>query len=526
MIFYPTAYAWNTPTQGGHLQSIQTGVIQNQAYTYDAAGNITQIVNGVKPLETKSKIILTPMPPVAFETQSYTYDFLHRLTSWTLNSQPSESYAYNSSTGNLMPKGATTLQYNNASHPHAVSNVGSNTYAYDANGNQTTRVIASGSLAGTYNLSYDAENRLVQVKKNNSAIATYTYDADGRQVKSVVNSVTTLFVGAHYQVEGELTTKYYLAGGQRIAMRTPNNSVSYLLTDHLGSTSLTTNSTGVVTSELRYSPWGETRYTSGTSPTNYRFTGQRQEASFGLYFYNARWYDNYLNHMTQPDTIVPTSAQGVQAYDRYAYSNNNPLKYADPSGHMAEQGDGGDYYQGCKPKCNGAIDFLTNLAIGADHVGAIVSMGEAAIADIFIGATVTVAIAQPETAPDILLAVAADSLIANAGAPIENTAGGVSLGATTIADIMSGNTRVSNDGLYISKDTIVAARNTVLGLIPESNLDAAVSISQVKYDMDRINGTKPGGSINVTKNPMDLLDQVLWYDSPAQDFVNFLASFK
>ena len=83
----------------------------------------------------------------------------------------------------------------------------------------------------------------MQVKKNNSAIATYTYDADGRQVKSVVNSVTTLFVGAHYQVEGGLTTKYYLAGGQRIAMRTPNNSVSYLLTDHLGSTSLTTNDT-------------------------------------------------------------------------------------------------------------------------------------------------------------------------------------------------------------------------------------------------------------------------------------------
>lgn len=100
----------------------------------------------------------------------------------------------------------------------------------------------------------------------------------GGQVKSVVNSVTTLFVGAHYQVEGRMTTKYYLAGGQRIAMRTPNNSVSYLLTDHLGSTSLTTNSTGVVTSELRYSPWGETRFTSGTSPTNYRYTGQRQDS--------------------------------------------------------------------------------------------------------------------------------------------------------------------------------------------------------------------------------------------------------
>lgn len=98
---------------------------------------------------------------------------------------------------------------------------------------------------------------------------------DGRQVQSTVNGATTTFVGAHYQVEGGMTVKYYLAGGQRIAMRTPNNSVSYLLSDHLGSTSLTTNSTGTVTSEMRYTAWGETRFTSGSSPSNYRFTGQR-----------------------------------------------------------------------------------------------------------------------------------------------------------------------------------------------------------------------------------------------------------
>jgi len=30
---------------------------------------------------------------------------------------------------------------------------------------------------------------------------------------------------------------------------------------------------------------------------------------------------------------VPEASQGVQAWDRYAYVNNNPLKYTDPSGH-------------------------------------------------------------------------------------------------------------------------------------------------------------------------------------------------
>jgi len=76
------------------------------------------------------------------------------------------------------------------------------------------------------------------------------------------------------------------------------------------------------------------RYTSGASPTTYRYTGQREEASFGLYYYNARWYDPALGRFAQADSIVPEVSQGVQAWDRYAYVNNNPIINTDPSGHF------------------------------------------------------------------------------------------------------------------------------------------------------------------------------------------------
>jgi len=58
-------------------------------------------------------------------------------------------------------------------------------------------------------------------------------------------------------------------------------------------------------------------------------------------FYNARWYDSSLGRFAQADSIVPG---GVQGWDRYAYVNNSPINYTDPSGHM-----------GCKPggKCPG-----------------------------------------------------------------------------------------------------------------------------------------------------------------------------
>jgi RHS repeat-associated protein len=84
---------------------------------------------------------------------------------------------------------------------------------------------------------------------------------------------------------------------------------------------------------MRYRAWGTVRYGSGNVLTTFRYTGQRLENSLGLYFYQSRWYDPYLNRWIQPDTIIPEASQGVQAWDRYAYANNNPVIYNDPSGH-------------------------------------------------------------------------------------------------------------------------------------------------------------------------------------------------
>jgi RHS repeat-associated protein len=113
-----------------------------------------------------------------------------------------------------------------------------------------------------------------------------------------------------------------------------------LLIDHLGSASVTVKEhSGALTqyAELRYKPWGEDRpaseaFNETQSPSERRFTDQRAHDELGLYDYQARWYDPALGRFAQPDSIVPES-QGVQAFDRYAYANNNPLRYSDPSGH-------------------------------------------------------------------------------------------------------------------------------------------------------------------------------------------------
>ncbi len=162
--------------------------------------------------------------------------------------------------------------------------------------------------------------------------ASFTYDGDGKRVKSTINGTTTYFVGAHYEVANGVVTKYYFAGAQRIAMRT-NGTLNYLIGDHLGSTSLTTDANGYLVSEMRYKAWGEVRYASGNLPTKYQYTGQfSYESDFGLDFYGARWYDSTLGRFNQPDTIIPNATYS-QAWDRYAYTFNNPLLYTDPTGH-------------------------------------------------------------------------------------------------------------------------------------------------------------------------------------------------
>jgi hypothetical protein len=41
----------------------------------------------------------------------------------------------------------------------------------------------------------------------------------------------------------------------------------YLLSDQLGSTTLTVKASDASTTELRYKAWGEVRFTSGATPT-------------------------------------------------------------------------------------------------------------------------------------------------------------------------------------------------------------------------------------------------------------------
>ncbi len=85
-------------------------------------------------------------------------------------------------------------------------------------------------------------------------------------------------------------------------------------------------------------PFGQVRTSaSPITQTDFAYTGQRNldaqgnSSSIGLMDYNARFYDDYLNRWSQPDTIIHDG--NPQSLNRLSYVENNPINFNDPSGH-------------------------------------------------------------------------------------------------------------------------------------------------------------------------------------------------
>ena len=206
--------------------------LQDLRYTYDANGDVLTIQD-----------YLAGSP----QTQTFTYNTLDRLTSGVASGGTGGTYAqqnhahcvrcqytYDSTTGNLSIKAGVNYTYANGNH--AVTQMGTDTYGYDNNGNQINRNV-SGSA---FTLGYDAENRLKSV--SGSVTAAFVYDGDGNRVKATIGGTTTTYIGSYFEWTGSTSTmkKYYNAGATRVAMRTGSSTLNYLLGDHLGSTSIIT----------------------------------------------------------------------------------------------------------------------------------------------------------------------------------------------------------------------------------------------------------------------------------------------
>ena len=128
--------------------------LQDLTYTYDANGNVTQLVDNSGTATKK--------------TVAYGYDDLNRMVSASSTGVASglnysQTFSYDA-IGNITNKsdvGAYAYSATGKTNPHAVTSAGSLSFTYDDNGNQLT----GNALANTWNY----KNRLTQT------VATSTY---------------------------------------------------------------------------------------------------------------------------------------------------------------------------------------------------------------------------------------------------------------------------------------------------------------------------------------------------------------
>jgi len=203
---------------------------------------------------------------------------------------------------------------------------------YDANGNL---------LSGFgFNYTYNGFNELTSVRNtgNGNLTAEYFYDADGNRImkkgygSNGVNTTTYYVDESFIQISnssGTFNETYYYDSRDLIAMKSVNGKMFYYHPDHLGSTTLITNSSGDLDENTFYLPFGDV-----LSGGNERFgyTGKEKDTETNLNYYGARYYDSYFMHFTQADIII-ADIYNPQNLNRYSYVLNNPYKYVDESGN-------------------------------------------------------------------------------------------------------------------------------------------------------------------------------------------------
>ncbi|MCX5417315.1 polymorphic toxin-type HINT domain-containing protein [Streptomyces sp. NBC_00059] len=224
--------------------------------------------------------------------------------------------------------------------PHQVTKVVENTptgdrqssYEYDAIGNTTKRTLGGDAQV----LEWTDTGKLAKAKEADGSETSYLYDSAGNRVQRKAPSGTTVYLpGMELQLSADGTrteaTRYYSQAGQTVAVRTNDNKVSFLASDHHGTGELAVDAASGAISQRRFDPFGVERgEATGSWPGEKGFVGGTIDASTGLTHLGAREYDAAIGKFISVDPVIDYTQP--QQINGYAYANNTPVTHADPSG--------------------------------------------------------------------------------------------------------------------------------------------------------------------------------------------------
>ncbi|MBK9949295.1 MAG: hypothetical protein IPP12_19230 [Nitrospira sp.] len=356
------------------------GLLRDLELSYDAVGNVLGITDAGQQIRYFRNAVVSP-------DRSLTYDALYRLRTATgreaavptiapgrfdppIHPVPDENdrtavrryrdlYDYDLS-GNLTQQehqagseGSWTTHYeiDTASDRIASLRARDGTaipgfFLYDAAGNTTT-------MGGLRGMRWNEDEQLAQIDLEGGGSVYYTYDGAGQRAAKVLVHLSgtreeRLYLEgyeAYRQMTGsgrvteEAVTLHVPDGEGRLLLierRRVNDEPDwtnwwrYQHSDQVASSTLETDQEGNVLTCEEYHPYGTTAYRAAQPillPRRYRFGGQETDVETGLNYHGARYYAPWLCSWISPD--LAGMADGT---NRYTFSRNNPITYADPTG--------------------------------------------------------------------------------------------------------------------------------------------------------------------------------------------------
>lgn len=352
--------------------------IEKMAYTYDAGGNITKLV------DTQGGTSTSPV-----ETHCFGYDKLRQLTeawsstdacatrpsvlgnttkvggpqpyalSWTFDAAGNRTKQVALKTGAMTGNETTTYTIGGSGFTqHQVAKaelkIGTATtaattrsFTYDPAGNVTKRTITSGNTGEATTFGYRADGTVDTVATPTGS-SKYVRDADGniltRTDTSGTTKTTTLFLPGQEvavattgtTVGATTVTKYYSLNGINVGMRINKGNVRYLMADRNGTTQVAVNPLDWSVIRRTFDPYGNqigaTAPAGTTFPGTHTFIDKPYVALTKLVDIGARLYDPAIGRFTSVDPIL--APDDPQQANGYSYSDNNPVSFTDPTGLM------------------------------------------------------------------------------------------------------------------------------------------------------------------------------------------------
>jgi RHS repeat-associated protein len=119
---------------------------------------------------------------------------------------------------------------------------------------------------------------------------------------------------AESDLSGNLKSEYIFFDGDRVARKDfsgSTTSVSYYFSDHLKTASVITNSSGTITEDEDYYPWGGEIQIVNSDSNHYKFTGKERDAETGLDYFGARYYGNWYGRFLSADWAAKAGSRAV-----------------------------------------------------------------------------------------------------------------------------------------------------------------------------------------------------------------------